>query len=99
MKKLMTGKQAQKAFDNAALAALVLFAIKAQAAGLSQASSIMSTLQSNLTTLIPVVATVALMLIGLFYGMRMMHKDGFVHWFIGILIAGSAAEITAMIFG
>jgi type IV secretory pathway VirB2 component (pilin) len=78
---------------------LLLSVPAARAQGLSQASTIMSTLQSNLTTLIPVIATVALMIIGLFYAMRMIHKDAFVHWFVGILIVGSAAEITAMIVG
>jgi type IV secretory pathway VirB2 component (pilin) len=78
---------------------LSLAAGAARAQGLSQATSILTTLESNLTTLIPIVATVALMVIGLFYAMRMMHKDAFVHWFVGILIVGSAAEITAMIVG
>lgn len=76
---------------------LLLSANAARAAGLAQAASVMSMLQSNLTTLIPVVATVALMIIAIFYAMRMIHKDAFVHWFVGILIVGSAAEITAMI--
>ncbi|CAM2164747.1 Type IV secretion system protein VirB2 [Burkholderia latens] len=69
----------------------------AYAAGLSQASNVLNTLKQNLTTIIPIAATLALMFIGLLYAMRMMHKDTFVHWFIGILIVGSAGEITAMI--
>lgn len=78
---------------------LMLASAAAQAAGLDQAAGVVNVLKANLTTVIPVIATVALMLSGLFYAMRMMHKDGFVHWFIGILIVGSAAEITAMIIG
>lgn len=69
----------------------------AYAAGLTQATTVLTTLQQNLTTIVPVAATVALMLCGLLYAMRMMHKDTFIHWFIGILIVGSASEITAMI--
>jgi type IV secretory pathway VirB2 component (pilin) len=82
------------------LAALVVaFAAvsPAYAAGLSQASTVLQTLQQNLTTIVPAVATVSLMLCGVLYAMRMMHKDTFIHWFIGILIVGSASEITAMI--
>lgn len=69
----------------------------AHAAGLSQATTVVNTLKENLKTIIPVAATVALMLCGVLYAMRMMQKDTFVHWFIGILIVGSAAEITSMI--
>jgi hypothetical protein len=88
-----------KAKHSGAIFGLLFFAATAQAAGLDQAAGVVNILKANLTTLIPAIATVALMLCGLFYAMRMMHKDSFVHWFIGILIAGSAAEITAMIFG
>ncbi len=81
----------------AAALPLIVAGRPAAAAGLSQAGQVLQTLQQNLTTMIPVAATVALMLCGLLYAMRMMHKDSFVHWFIGILIVGSASEITAMI--
>lgn len=69
----------------------------AYAAGLSRASTVLNTLKENLTMIIPIAATIALMLCGLLYAMRMVHKDTFVYWFIGILIVGSASEITAMI--
>ncbi|WP_029461248.1 TrbC/VirB2 family protein [Solidesulfovibrio alcoholivorans] len=69
----------------------------AYAAGLSQATTVLNSIKENLTTIIPILATVALMIIGVMYAMRMMHKDTFVHWLIGIIIAGSAAEITSMI--
>ena len=80
----------------AALTSMVL-ATPASAAGLDQAQSVLTTLQTDLTTIIPIIATVALMLSGVFYAMRMIHKDTFVHWFIGILIVGSASEIVSMI--
>lgn len=73
------------------------FASPAYAAGLSQATTVLNSIKENLTTIIPILATVALMIIGVMYAMRMMHKDTFVHWLIGIIIAGSAAEITSMI--
>lgn len=75
----------------------MIAASPAYAAGPSQATTVLNTLKENLTTIVPIAATVALMLCGLLYAMRMMHKDTFVHWFIGILIVGSAAEITSMI--
>jgi hypothetical protein len=80
-------------------AAVLLFSETAGAAGLSQATSVLNTLKQNLTSVIPVFATVALMLVGALYAARMIHKDTFIHWFIGILVAGSASELTAMIFG
>lgn len=80
-----------------ALAGALFLAGPASAQGLSQAQTVLNTFKSDLTTIIPIVATVALMLCGVLYAMRMMHKDTFVHWFIGILIVGSASEIVSMI--
>lgn len=98
--KKVTAENALKAFHIAAVFTLPMILVRsANAQGLSQATTVLNTLESNLTTLIPVLATVALMICGVFYAMRMIHKDTFVHWFIGILIAGSAAEITAMVMG
>jgi type IV secretory pathway VirB2 component (pilin) len=85
------------AYMTAVLAGVLAVSSPAYAAGLSQASTVLQTLQQNLTTIVPAAATVSLMLCGVLYAMRMMHKDTFVHWFIGILIVGSASEITAMI--
>lgn len=78
------------------LMAIVLYSFPAYASGLSQATTVLNSVKDNLSTIIPILATVALMIIGVMYAMRMMHKDTFIHWFIGILIAGSAAEITSM---
>ncbi|MDD2859583.1 MAG: TrbC/VirB2 family protein [Acidiphilium sp.] len=98
----MKTKYASKAMYSAGniglvLALSLLAATPAFAAGLDQATSVLNTFKSDLTTIIPIAATVALMLCGLLYAMRMMHKDTFVHWFIGILIVGSASEIVSMI--
>lgn len=81
----------------ACFAAVLLFASVAQAAGLAQATGVLQMLLSSLKTIIPVVATIALIICGVFYAMRMMHKDTFVHWFVGIIIAGSAVEIVALL--
>ncbi|WP_244832516.1 TrbC/VirB2 family protein [Caballeronia sp. TF1N1] len=88
-----------KAVEAALFVAFLAVAGAANAAGLDQAGTVLNLFKASLTTIIPVVATLALMLCGLFYAMRMMHKDTFVHWFVGILIVGSATEITALIVG
>lgn len=94
----MTKTVTNRPFSALAMFVLSLAATRpAAAAGLDQAESVLTSLESDLTTIIPIAATVALMIAGLLYAMRMMHKDTFVHWFIGILIVGSASEIVSVI--
>lgn len=68
------------------------------AAGLEKAKGVLEQLQSELTTIVPIAAAVMLLIIGLAYAGRFMEKDTFVRWAIGIIIAGSAVQITALLF-
>ena len=48
--------------------------------------------------IIPIVAIIALVALGIGYATKFVEKDTFVRWAIGIIIAGSAAQITALFF-
>ncbi|EBC1886525.1 TrbC/VirB2 family protein [Salmonella enterica] len=81
----------------AALAAL-LMTRPAAAQGLQKARSVLETVQAELTTIVPIAAAVILLCLGIAYAGRFIEKDTFVRWAIGVIIAGSAVQITAMLF-
>ena len=66
--------------------------------GLSKAKGILETFRDELLTIIPIVAIIALVALGIGYATKFVEKDTFVRWAIGIIIAGSAAQITALFF-
>lgn len=70
----------------------------AQSGGLSKGKSVLEDFKSELTTIIPVIAIIALMLLGIGYASKFVEKETFGRWGIGIIVAGSAAQITAMFF-
>ena len=70
----------------------------ATAAGLSKAKGIVEDFKQELLTIIPIVAIIALILLGIGYATKHVEKDTFIRWAIGIIVAGSAAEITALFF-
>lgn len=71
----------------------------AWADGLDQARTVLEKFQTQLLTVIPVVAVIALILLGVGYATNFVEKDTFVKWGIGLIIAGSATAITQMFFG
>lgn len=70
----------------------------ASAQGLQKAQGVLETFQSQLTTIVPIAAAVILLCLGLAYAGRFIEKDTFVRWGVGIIIAGSAVQITALLF-
>jgi type IV secretory pathway VirB2 component (pilin) len=73
-------------------------AAPAMASGLDTATTYVTTLQSQLTTLIPIVCVIGMLVLGALYANRMIQKDSLVHWFIGVILAGSASELVAAFF-
>jgi hypothetical protein len=47
---------------------------------------------------VPVIAAIILLCLGVAYAGRFIEKDTFVRWAIGVIIAGSAVQITSMLF-
>lgn len=71
----------------------------AMAAGLQAATSLLQNLESSLTTMVPIIAVIAMIMLGILYAMRMISKEHLVHWFIGVILIGSASELVSMLLG
>lgn len=78
--------------------ALAFQASPAAAQGLTKAKSAIETFQSELTTIIPIAAAVILLALGIGYAGKFIEKDTFVRWAVGVMIAGSVVQITALFF-
>lgn len=81
-----------------AMPASVLAVSPAAAQGLQKARSVLEILQDELTTVVPVIAAITLLCLGVAYAGRFIEKDTFARWAIGVIIAGSAVQITSMLF-
>ncbi|WP_375643233.1 MULTISPECIES: VirB2 family type IV secretion system major pilin TrwL [unclassified Bartonella] len=72
--------------------------VLAQAVVLQPANKALTALQTDLKTIIPIAAAVILLCLAIGYAGRYIGKDTFVRWAIGVVIAGSAAELTGLLF-
>ncbi len=82
-----------------AAAVLGMAASPVSAQGLDRARSVLETFQAELTTIVPVAAALILLALGIAYAGAFIEKDTFARWGIGVIIAGSAVQITALMFG
>ena len=73
------------------------FSSVAKAAGLEKAKTTLETFKSELMSITPVIAIIGLILLGIAYATNFVEKDTFFRWGVGILIVGSAAQITSML--
>ncbi|MGF7157146.1 VirB2 family type IV secretion system major pilin TrwL [Bartonella heixiaziensis] len=87
---------------DATVAAMAVFLIAhpvhAQAQDLTKAKNVLTTFKGQLDVIIPIAAAVILLCLAIGYAGRYIEKDTFVRWAIGVVIAGSAAEIANMLF-
>ncbi|WP_375637549.1 MULTISPECIES: VirB2 family type IV secretion system major pilin TrwL [unclassified Bartonella] len=72
--------------------------VLAQAVVLQPANKALTELQKDLKTIIPIAAAVILLCLAIGYAGRYIGKDTFVRWAIGVVIAGSAAELAGLLF-
>ncbi len=90
---------ANKVFAVALSLAVTTEVAMAQATGgLAKAKGVMETFKTELTSIIPTIAVIALLALGIGYATKFVEKDTFVRWAIGIIIAGSAVQLTALFF-
>lgn len=68
----------------------------ASAAGLDKAKASLTTFKSSLMLVIPVLAIVALIIIGLLYSMEMIKKDTLVSYAKGLMIVACSSEIVGI---
>ena len=78
---------------------LLLCDVAMASGGLSKVTSSMEKVKGALLEIIPIVAAVALMIMGFAYSKGFIQKKTFADWAIGLIIAGSAVEITAWFIG
>ncbi|PIT69114.1 VirB2 family type IV secretion system major pilin TrwL [Bartonella tribocorum] len=72
--------------------------IYAQAQNLDPAKKALETFKTQLMGIIPIAAAIMLLCLAIGYAGRYIEKDTFVRWAIGVVIAGSAAEIATLLF-
>lgn len=77
----------------------VFFATHSAYAQLKNAETALKALETDLVkNIIPVAAAVILLCLAIGYAGRYIGKDTFVRWAIGVVIAGSATQLVAMLF-
>jgi type IV secretory pathway VirB2 component (pilin) len=84
------------------LAAIMLnltFTPHAHAQGLEKAKGILEIIKTEILGIVPLVAVIALIGLGIGYAMNSVQKETFVRWAVGLIIIGSAAQITKMLLG
>ncbi|AGF76478.1 VirB2 family type IV secretion system major pilin TrwL [Bartonella vinsonii] len=86
----------------ATAAAITVFFVSspicAQAQHLTNAGNTLKKFQEELNKIIPIAAAVILLCLAIGYAGRYIEKDTFVRWAIGVVIAGSAAELANLLF-
>lgn len=85
------------------ITALLLFSItqatSAQSiGGLSRAQTTLQTLRDNLDVILPIAAIIIGIIIFVLYSAEVMRKDDAIRWGIGVLLAGSAAELVVLLW-
>ncbi|MDY0272373.1 MAG: TrbC/VirB2 family protein [Advenella sp.] len=83
-----------------ALAAFVPTVTFAQAAGggLKKAETALGTFRDQLYIILPIAAVIAGIIIAVLYAAEIMRKDDAVRWAIGVVLAGSIAEIVVLLW-
>lgn len=84
-------------------AALLLFGSTPTASaqsigGLSRAQTTLQTLRDNLDVILPIAAIIIGIIIFVLYSAEVMRKDDAIRWGIGVLLAGSAAELVVLLW-
>ena len=80
-------------------AAVAMTAGPANAQGLSHAKSALETFKTEILGIVPIIAVIALIILGLMYMAKAVDKEGLIRWGTGIIIIGTASGITDMLLG
>ncbi|WP_273718673.1 MULTISPECIES: VirB2 family type IV secretion system major pilin TrwL [Bartonella] len=71
---------------------------QAQVKTLKNAETALKGLQDDIQKIIPIAAAIILLCLAIGYAGRYIGKDTFVRWAIGVVIAGSAAQLVSLLF-
>ncbi|OOX22852.1 conjugal transfer protein [Xanthomonas campestris pv. azadirachtae] len=94
----MKGTPARFADYKTAVASSLLLATvaaDADAQGLAKAKGFLNSLKDNLLAFVPIIAICAGLVLVILYWFNVIQKEGF-KWIVGLIIAGSVAEIVAL---
>jgi type IV secretory pathway VirB2 component (pilin) len=81
----------------AVAAAMALTTGSAEAQGLSRARSVLDTLRGEIMLLVPVVAVLSLVVLGVLWGLRVIRFHTLAQWGGGILVVGCASQLVSML--
>ncbi|WP_144752500.1 VirB2 family type IV secretion system major pilin TrwL [Bartonella saheliensis] len=70
----------------------------AQVTHLTNAKNALEKLQGDLKIIIPLAAGVILLCLAIAYAGRYIEKSTFIRWAVGVIVAGSAAELAKLLF-
>ncbi|EJF87728.1 VirB2 family type IV secretion system major pilin TrwL [Bartonella rattimassiliensis] len=70
----------------------------AKVATLTNAETALNGLKGDLEKIIPIAAGVILLCLAIAYAGRYIEKGTFIRWAVGVVIAGSAAELAKLLF-
>ena len=68
-------------------------------AGLEKAKGILEIIKTEILSIVPVIAVIALIGLGIGYAMNSVQKETFMRWGGGLIIVGSAVQIATMLIG
>jgi hypothetical protein len=80
------------------VAAILVAPAAAEAAGLSRATSVLTSITSDVRVLIPIIAVLALITLAILWGTRVIRFVTLCQFGGALILAGSAAEIVSMLF-
>ncbi|TKR56039.1 conjugal transfer protein [Allopusillimonas ginsengisoli] len=66
--------------------------------GLAKAQTTLTIIKDNLLVILPIAAIIIGLIIVVLYMAEIMRKDDMVRWLIGLVVAGSIAEIVALLW-
>ncbi|WP_332065810.1 VirB2 family type IV secretion system major pilin TrwL [Bartonella sp. CB189] len=66
---------------------------------LKKAKDTIDSLQTELGKIVPTLAAVILLCLAISYAGRFIERDTFLRWSVGVILAGSAAEISKLLIG
>jgi hypothetical protein len=73
--------------------------MEANAQGLQRAKGVLETVKGEILTIVPIISIIALIGLGIGYAINSVQKETFMRWGAGLIIVGSAAQITTMLIG
>ena len=74
-----------------------LLSVQTHATGLQKAKGILELIKTEILGIVPVIAVIALIGLGVGYAMNSIQKETFMRWAVGLIIVGSASQITNML--